>query len=152
MCGPFSSAHTADAAAQRPVGSDTLVFDGTLRSEQALPGDVIAAAGTLDVQASVAGHALLGGGTLRLGGTVGPSLFAAAGHLNVDAALARNLRVGGGQVDLSPATSQGGNLSVGGGQASLRGPSRALAPPFRRADPGPPLGNPGDCTEANAWH
>ncbi len=115
-------AHAADAAAQRRVGSDTFIFGGTLRIEQALPGDLIAAAGTLDVEAPVAGDALLAGGTLRLGGAVGQSVFAAAGRLNIDAAVARNLRVAGGQVDLSPAASVGGNVSVGGGQVSLRGP------------------------------
>jgi len=116
-----ASAEDAQPAAPRPVGSDTLVFGGSVRIDQPVPGDLIAAGGNVDVDAPVAGDAMLAGGNLRVTAKVERSVYAGGGRLTLDAPIGRNLRVGGGQVDVGPMATVGGNVTVGAGQVSLRG-------------------------------
>jgi cytoskeletal protein CcmA (bactofilin family) len=116
-----AGADEARPAAARRVGSDTLVFGGSVRIDQPVPGDLIAAGGNVDVDAPVAGDAMLAGGNLRVTATVEHSLYAGGGRLTLDAPIGRNLRVGGGQVEVGPMATVAGNITVGGGQVSLRG-------------------------------
>jgi cytoskeletal protein CcmA (bactofilin family) len=120
ICGLQASA--ADAVAARSAAQDQYVVGGNLRISQAVAGDLIAAAGTLDVDSPVAGDAVLLGGNLRLGNGVARSLFAAGGRLSVHGPIGHNLRVAGGQVELMPEASVAGNVSVAGGQVNLRSP------------------------------
>jgi cytoskeletal protein CcmA (bactofilin family) len=103
------------------AAEDHFVFGGTLRIEQPVAGDLIAAGGNIDVESAVSGDAVLAGGNLRLAGPVGQNVYAAGGRLAIDAAVGRNLRVAGGQVELGPKSSVAGNVTVGGGQVQLRG-------------------------------
>jgi cytoskeletal protein CcmA (bactofilin family) len=105
----------------RRSGPDQFMAGGNLRIGEAVTGDLIAAAGTLDLDAAVAGDALLLGGNLRVGAGVGRSLYAAAGRLTVHGPVGHNLRVAGGQVELLREANVGGNVSVAGGQVTLRG-------------------------------
>jgi cytoskeletal protein CcmA (bactofilin family) len=112
----------AQAAAPASAGLDHFAAGSNVRISEAVAGDLVAAAGTLDVDAPVAGDALLFGGTVRLGAGVSRSVYAAAGRLNLHGPVGHNLRVAGGQVELLPQASVAGNVSVGGGQVTLRGP------------------------------
>jgi cytoskeletal protein CcmA (bactofilin family) len=116
-----AGADEAQPAAARRVGSDTLVFGGSVRIDQPVPGDLIAAGGNVDVDAPVAGDAMLAGGNLRVTANVEHSIYAGGGRLTLDAPIGRNLRVGGGQVEVGPMATVAGNITVGGGQVSLRG-------------------------------
>ncbi len=115
------SAQEAQPAPARRVGSDTLVFGGSVRIDQPVPGDLIAAGGNVDVDAPVAGDAMLAGGNLRITAKVEHSVYAGGGRLTLDAPIGRNLRVGGGQVELGPMATVAGNVTIGAGQLSLRG-------------------------------
>ena len=106
---------------ERDFGSDHFVFGGSVRVEQPVPGDLIAAGGNVDVDAEVKGDAVAAGGNLRLAAAVGQNVYAAGGRLVIDAPVGRSLRIAGGQVELGPKGSVGGNVTVAGGQVSLRG-------------------------------
>lgn len=106
---------------ERDFGSDHFVFGGSVRIEQPVPGDLIAAGGNVDLDAQVKGDAVVAGGNLRLAAAVGQNVYAAGGRLVIDAPVGRNLRIAGGQVELGPKGSVAGNVTVAGGQVSLRG-------------------------------
>jgi cytoskeletal protein CcmA (bactofilin family) len=120
---PSAATERASAPAiSRTVGLDHFAAGGQVRIHQPVSGDLIAAAGALDVDATVAGNAMVTGGTVRLGAGVGRSVIAAAGRLSVHGPVGHNLRVAGGHVELLPEASVAGNVSVGAGQVTLRGP------------------------------
>jgi cytoskeletal protein CcmA (bactofilin family) len=119
---PDLLAQDTQAAPLRRIGADTFVFGGSVRIDQPVLGDLIAAGGNVDVDAPVAGDAMLAGGNLRITAKVEQSVLAGGGRLILDAPIGRNLRVGGGQVEIGPMAAIGGNLTVGGGQVTLRGP------------------------------
>ncbi len=121
LIAPCAGADEGRPAAQRRIGSDTLVFGGSVRIDQPVPGDLTAAGGNVDVAAPVAGDEMLVGGNLRVSAKVEHSVYAGGGRLMLDAPIGRNLRVGGGQVELGPMATVAGNVSVGGGQVWLRG-------------------------------
>jgi cytoskeletal protein CcmA (bactofilin family) len=106
---------------ERDFGSDHFVFGGSVRVEQPVPGDLIAAGGNVDVDAEVKGDVVAAGGNLRLAAAVGQNVYAAGGRLVIDAPVGRNLRIAGGQVELGPKGSVGGNVTAAGGQVTLRG-------------------------------
>jgi cytoskeletal protein CcmA (bactofilin family) len=103
-------------------GSDTFVFGGSVRIDQSVVGDLIAAGGNIDVDAPVGGDAILAGGNLRVTAKVEHDVYAAGGRLILDAPIGGNLRIAGGQLDVGPMAEIGGNVSVGGGKVTLRGP------------------------------
>jgi cytoskeletal protein CcmA (bactofilin family) len=91
----------------------------TLR--QPVAGDLFAAAGNVDTDASVGGDALLTGGKVRVSAGVAHSVFTAGGQVMINGQVGRNVRAAGGQVEFGPASRIAGNVSVAGGQVSLRG-------------------------------
>jgi hypothetical protein len=118
-------AQTATEAAQVPASADATneyVFGGSVRIEQAVAGDLVAAGGDVEVQAPVAGSAYVMGGDVRVQARIGQSLFATGGNVTIDAPVGRHLRAGGGDLELGRAGRVGGNVTVGGGQVNLLGP------------------------------
>jgi cytoskeletal protein CcmA (bactofilin family) len=111
---------------ERDMGSDHIVFGGSLRIDRPVSGDLIAAGGNLDVDAPVSGDAIVAGGNVRLSAAVGQDVYAAGGRIAVDAPIGHNLRIGAGQVDLGPKGSVAGNVSIAGGQVTLRGPVKGV--------------------------
>jgi cytoskeletal protein CcmA (bactofilin family) len=117
-------AQTSPDAGPAPASTERInqyVFDGSVRIDQAVSGDLIAAGGDVEVRAPVAGDAYVMGGDVRVQARIGESLFATGGNVNVDAPVGRHLRAGGGDLELGTAGRVGGDVTVGGGEVILRG-------------------------------
>jgi hypothetical protein len=106
---------------ERDFGGDRFAAGNALSIDKPVTGDLIAAGGSVELATTVAGDALLAGGDVIVSKKIGQSLYAVAGKFFVNDAIARNARVAGGQIEFSPISEVGGNVSVAGGQVSLKG-------------------------------
>jgi len=97
-----------------PIDDDVIAAGGTLRVEAPVDS-LIAVGGDIQVNAPVRGDVVAAGGTVRVNGSVGGKVVIAGGEVTLNGPIERSAVVAGGEVVFGPNTTIGRDAHVMGG-------------------------------------
>jgi len=103
------------------VSDDVYAFGNKVKLVDDIEGDLITAAGMIDVGGNVGEDLIVAGGTIDISGDIGDDVRAAGGRITIDSDIEDDLIVVGGQIEVSEGTKIGGDLVVSGGTVSIGG-------------------------------
>jgi cytoskeletal protein CcmA (bactofilin family) len=117
----FRSGDEVLIPAGETIADDLYVAGSRVRIEGTVTGDLIAAAGELDLRGPVGGDLLAAGGNVRIDGTVAGTARVGAGDVSLAGAVGDDLVAAAGHVIVGPGGRVGRDLVVGTGNAEARG-------------------------------
>ena len=109
-------AFAAPVHAEIRLGGSSNFVGGSVEIDEAVDGDVHAAAGNIRLEAPVSGSARLAGGNLVIRGAIQRNLKAAGGNVTLDGPVGGDVKVAAGTLRLGPNARIGGELVFRGGR------------------------------------
>jgi hypothetical protein len=115
---------SGDQVVLREETDDDVVVSGGLVQLDAPVGSLMAAGGSVVVNAPVRGDVVAAGGSIHINAPVGGKVFLAGGTVVINATIARNALVYAGNVEITPESVIGGDAVISGGTVTHRGEVR----------------------------